>query len=229
MRSAAIVLAACVVRFGASASDLSPIACIHPLGGTALIARPQEPLEFVFWIFVTVPEFSALACVAGRRLSDRVIFSGVLGVLFLTGGVASFMESLATWVPLVVASFVAHFIATAILARVFWEAYEQGRDAFTRLLTAIVSVITLVIWMAFPVLWLLGQFAVVSPELEHSIWPILDLAAKKSVVFVLVFGCYQGDARSIEQELAMLDAQRKAAEARDQAKRVFMRCVWACI
>ena len=228
MRSALIVLGTTVIPFAFAAfaaSEQPPFVCVRPLGGTSPAARPQQKLEYAYWIAVVVHEQLALTFLAKRPTAEGVISGCVLNVLFAAGSAASFTESLVPWATLLCIASISHLNATAYLTRTFRAAYINATDSSTRRLTAVFGSVAFALWNTYPLVWLAAQYSAITPETEACVWLILDITTKISVSFIMVFGSYREDTRAADAALQVLDAQRKSAEARDSAKRVFMRWV----
>jgi hypothetical protein len=222
---AAATLANCTLHFSFEAADLSPAVCVRALGGVSSITRPQYPLMIVFWACGMSPEIWALSQVAGLQASERRFLMLAVAAMFSTGCVVFFTEVFALWVSVLVVSCIAHAVVTVLMTRVFLAARRQGKEHFTQRMLDIALPTFLFYWHSYPALWLVSQLSLISVETEHVLWPLLAFVTKFLVAAVLVFGSFREQAESFEEELVALDALRKHAEDKNDAKRIFMRCV----
>lgn len=180
LRSAAWAFLTCLVHFSFVGARVSPLVCIRTLGGVSPHVRPQSPTEFVFWYCTIIPEVWALASFARQPVRERLRLFGVLTILFVSGSVSNFSETFAWWAATLVVSCVAHALATLFVVHLFRAAYAQSKDSSTQSLVSSTTSIFVIVWYSFPVWWLVGQFAIVSPEAEQVGWRIVGFIAKVS-------------------------------------------------
>jgi bacteriorhodopsin len=231
-RRPSVVVAACVlantaVHFAVLAAGKSPYVCVRAVGGL-LPARPQHPLQIVFWALCFVPEVWELSALAGQSLRATQLLELATISMFSVGAAATFTENFAAWVIVLVLCCCAHLVITAQIVVAFSSADRRASDPFTRGLLKVMLPIFLLLWFSFPILWFVAQIELVSTSFEFVASALLSILAKYNITAVLVFGSFSEQKAAIKTEIAELDAQREKAENRNNAKRLFMRCVSSC-
>jgi hypothetical protein len=222
---AAWTLANCALHFSFEAAHLSPSVCVHALGGVSSDVRPQYPLMIVFWACGMSPEIWALSQVAGQQANERRLLMIAVATMFSTGCVVFFTEVLALWICMLVFCCASQAVVTFKMTKMFLAARRQSKGRFTMRLLDLGLPTFLCYWHSYPALWLVSQLSLISVETEHILWPLLALVTKFLVAAVLVFGSFLEQADTFVEELTAIDLLRKQAEHRNDAKRVFMRCV----
>jgi bacteriorhodopsin len=202
--------------------------CVRSVGGM-LSARPQYPLQFVFWGLCFVPEAWELSRLAGLSNVAKQMLEITQVTMFIAGAGATFTENFPVWVATLALSCGAHLIITVQIIIAFSRADRQANDSFTRGLLKVMLPAFVLLWFSFPVLWSVAQFELVSTSFEFVASALLSMLAKYSIAALLVFGSFSEQKTAIKTEIAELDAQREQAENRNNAKRLFMRCVFVTL
>lgn len=227
-RSAMLTLAGCFIHFFALGSGLAPFVCVKALGGLSSSIRPQQPLLYVFWATNAVTELAALPrLLPGKHILSTPALVGTVLLVFAAGAAATFTKVFALWIIMLLISCSANAIVTAQLVFLLREFRRQCKNRRAHGMFILVTPLSLALWTAFPICWILAQLSLISPVTEETCWVLLSLATKIAIGVMLIFGSLD----QIGQEsvnaaiLAGIETHRKITEGRDESKRLFLRCV----
>lgn len=180
-------------------------------------------MELAFWFCTLVPEVWAVACLARQPLFVRIRLIVGIVVLLASGFTSTFTDVFALWIAMLITSSIAHVGVTIVVFFLFRAAHAQSKDEFTRQLVACTAPLLAVVWCAYPAWWLAAQFSLMTPSAELIGWRLITFAAKFALASLLMCGNFIEQAKLIEDELAVFEDQRRRAEGRDEAKRLFVR------
>ena len=141
--------------------------------------------RYVDWIVTTPLLLLDLGVIAGARPK---LIAGVMGadiLMIITGFIATIVEPPNNYLWYVISSGAFLAILVSLWTEYSVTAHRRGRvnKLFTKLRNILV-----VLWIAYPILWILGMqgFKIINIGLETAIYAILDLCAKVGFGFVLI-------------------------------------------
>jgi len=227
----AAILACSLIYFGTTVLQPRMSVCVAPLGGMgAHAARPQEPLQYVYWLLAAPNAFLLVgdlaATVGGATAATYHQRNGyvALTLALVTGGVAAFVTTSWLWCALLAGAFVGGgFMLRSLQAHLWVVHCYSSRRNHNRLLVGALAVVILVAWSLFPLVYMLGQGSQLSPTGERVIWSLVDTIAKVAVVCILLGGSNYRARAELAAELYLAEARRRAAEASSRASRQFLR------
>jgi hypothetical protein len=214
LRVAALSFATCIVFFSCKAARASPYICIRALGGLSYDSRPQPALEIVFWALVVVPESWSLSVIARQAVSTQLRLAAAVVILFTSAAVALFTEAFVVWVISLSVSCSACVYVSILIVRALLAARKQSKNYFTRWLTFIAIPAVITAWFAFPVLWFLGQFSVVSAVAELALSTYLGFVTRLMIGSTLMFGSFFKRTRDTEEQIEAFVSRSREADAR---------------
>lgn len=156
-------------------------------------------------------------------MSVRFWLTAGITVLLASGFVSTFTDVFALWVAFLVVSSITHVGVTVFVLYLLRKVHSQSKDSFTRNVIAVTAPILTVVWFAYPAWWLAAQFSLFDPGSERIGWYLLEFLAKFALASMLMCGNFIEQAKLIEDELAVYEEQRRRADDREEAKRLFVR------
>jgi len=156
-------------------------------------------------------------------IAVRIRLFAAICILFASGAVATFTDMFALWMSALLVCFIAAIGVAALALTLLVKVHAHSKDEATRWLLTLAAPSLTVMWIAFPVWWLIAQFNLVTHSTEHVGWNAIAFCSKFVLASILVCGNFVEQASIVEAELAVYEAQRLLADGRDEAKRLFVR------
>jgi bacteriorhodopsin len=214
LRVAVLAFATCVVMFSLKAAHSSLYTCVRALGGMSHEVRPQFALEVVFWTLTDVPETWSLSVLARHPAVTQRRLAAVNAVVFSSAAITMFTENFAIWIIALFVCCAASAYISFLIVRTLLAVRQQSKNEFTRRLTLVAIPLLNAVWLAFPLLWFLGQFSLISPVTELASWTYLGFIAKLTLGSTLMFGSFFERKREAEEQIEAFATRNREAEAK---------------
>ena len=183
-----------VVAFGiTSVAATSYYALVHGFGNLDMMGMTVQTARYVDWL-VTTPLLLLSLCMVG--LPSKVKNRGwtVASLVFLdvymivTGFLATLADTDTKWMWYVASSVALVLIAYVLYVNIMKTVKSVGGKELTKLYTTL-AVYLSVLWVAYPVVWLLGTTGQgkLSFKTENAVYAVLDLLAKVGFGLLLVW------------------------------------------
>ena len=209
------------LTYAALAFDVTPKFCWQ---GSAGLVRIAAPLRLVYWAFSN--PLIALACGEVVGAPPWLLFAAacVTAMVSLFGLGLELVPFLSgAWVVLLVLSLSCSTVVVYAAFRVLRAAARLAGSVAdgSRSLVVLLSVLLLITWNAFPVIFLASQFGAISPTGEAMALPIIDGVAKVLLCEVAysLAGIYERADALVEHEFEMLEQVEHTAATAASATR----------
>lgn len=146
--------------------------------------------RYVDWVFTTPLLLLDLALLALPSLRDNTArVATLIGAdiyMIITGLVAGLLNDPTKYVWFATSTIAFFVVLYILVGDLFVRARERGGDV-ARLFSTL-SILTVVLWLCYPILWLLGTegFAVIPLSVEVGLFAVLDVIAKVGFGFILL-------------------------------------------
>jgi len=197
--TALMVFANSAFHFIVMGSGSALVVCVPSIGGATSLSRsrPQVPQHHLYWMCTAVPLVWALSRAVQHSAATQRIIGALLVTLLAAGAVATFADDFAVWLCATLVSMAAFIVFAVYLIHLVRIGVAMR----------VAQPLALLAWSLFPVLWLLGQFEVVTPAQEWLLWPMLDFVTKVSFVLMLFQGTFRQHAADSGEELALREVR----------------------
>lgn len=191
-------------------------ALVHNFGDLMVAGNTVQSARYVDWVLTTPLLLLSLCLVAlPSKVKNRVwtiaslVFLDVY--MIVTGYFATLADANTKWIWYVLSSVALVIIAYMLYVSIMKTVKSVGGAKLSKLYTTL-AVYLSVLWLAYPVIWLLGTSGQgkVSFQTENAVYAVLDLLAKVGFGLLLVWNIKKlSDSANAKTDETTVDALAK--------------------